>query len=63
MAAHRVLITSFALRRDDQAVSRLGFGVSGNLWRIRVEVKWTEDTSTASHTLPFEVIRTAQEAL
>jgi prepilin-type N-terminal cleavage/methylation domain-containing protein len=38
-------------------------GVSGNLWRIRVEVKWTEDSSTASHTLPFEVIRTAQEAL
>jgi prepilin-type N-terminal cleavage/methylation domain-containing protein len=38
-------------------------GTTTNLWRIRVEVKWTEDSSTISHTLPFEVIRTAQEAL
>lgn len=38
-------------------------GTTTNLWRVRVEVKWTEDTSAASHTLPFEVIRTAQEAL
>jgi hypothetical protein len=40
-----------------------GVGTSGNLWRVRVEVKWTEDTSTAQHMLPFEVIRTSEEAL
>jgi predicted permease len=34
VAAHRVLITSFALRRDDQAESRLGFAVSGNLFDV-----------------------------
>ena len=38
-------------------------GTSGSLWRVRVEVKWTDDTSTTGHTLPFEVIRTSQEAL
>ena len=32
VAAHRVLVTSFALRREDQAESRLGFAVSGNLF-------------------------------
>ena len=34
MGAHRVLVTSFALRRDDQAESRLGFAVSGNLFEV-----------------------------
>lgn len=34
VAAHRVLITSFALRREDQAESRLGFAVSGNLFDV-----------------------------
>ena len=34
MAAHRVLITSFALRREDQAESRMGFAVSGNLFDV-----------------------------
>jgi prepilin-type N-terminal cleavage/methylation domain-containing protein len=46
--------------------------VSGqpNLWRIRVEVKWTDDngtsassTSATERMIPFEVIRTMQEAL
>lgn len=34
-----------------------------NLWRIRVEVKWTDDNSTAQRMIPFEVVRTMQEAL
>jgi len=34
MGAHRVLVTSFALRREDQAESRLGFAVSGNLFDV-----------------------------
>jgi predicted permease len=34
VAAHRVLITSFSLRREDQAESRLGFAVSGNLFDV-----------------------------
>ena len=34
VAAHRVLATSFALRREDQAESRLGFAVSGNLFDV-----------------------------
>jgi predicted permease len=34
VAAHRVLTTSFALRREDQAESRLGFAVSGNLFDV-----------------------------
>jgi predicted permease len=34
VAAHRVLLTSFALRREDQAESRLGFAVSGNLFDV-----------------------------
>src|SRR5512144_2911750 len=32
--AHRVLATSFALRREDQAESRLGFAISGNLFDV-----------------------------
>src|SRR6185295_13520274 len=34
VGAHRVLLTSFALRREDQAESRLGFAVSGNLFDV-----------------------------
>jgi macrolide transport system ATP-binding/permease protein len=34
IAAHRVLLTSFALGREDQAESRLGFAVSGNLFDV-----------------------------
>ena len=34
IGAHRVLITSFALRREDQTESRLGFAVSGNLFDV-----------------------------
>jgi type IV pilus assembly protein PilV len=34
-----------------------------NLWRVRVEVHWTDDGSLTAHTIPFEVIRTVQEAL
>ncbi|HET9270697.1 MAG TPA: ADOP family duplicated permease, partial [Vicinamibacterales bacterium] len=34
MGAHRVLIASFALRREDQAESRLGFAVSGNIFDV-----------------------------
>jgi macrolide transport system ATP-binding/permease protein len=34
VAAHRVLVTSFARRREDQAESRLGFAVSGNLFEV-----------------------------
>ena len=34
VAAHRVLTTSFALRPEDQAESRLGFAVSGNLFDV-----------------------------
>src|ERR1044071_7777495 len=34
VAAHRVLLTSFARRREDQAESRLGFAVSGNLFDV-----------------------------
>lgn len=34
-----------------------------NLWRIRVEVRWTDDGDLTPHVLPFEVIRTVQEAL
>ena len=41
IGAHRVLIASFALRREDQAESRMGFAVSGNIFdvlEIRPEV-------------------------
>jgi predicted permease len=34
VGAHRVLITGFALRREDQAESRLGFAVSGNIFDV-----------------------------
>ena len=34
MGAHRVLATSFALRREDQAESRVGFAISGNLFDV-----------------------------
>jgi len=34
VGAHRVLATSFSLRREDQAESRLGFAVSGNLFDV-----------------------------
>ncbi len=34
IGAHRVLIASFALRREDQAESRLGFAVSGNIFDV-----------------------------
>src|SRR5436190_5324578 len=34
MGAHRVLVTSFTLRREDQAESRLGFAISGNLFDV-----------------------------
>lgn len=36
---------------------------SSGLWLIRASVDWTDDGSTASHSLPFEVIRTSAEAL
>lgn len=34
ISAHRVLVTSFARRREDQTESRLGFAVSGNLFDV-----------------------------
>ena len=34
VAAHRVLVTSFARHREDQAESRLGFAVSGNIFDV-----------------------------
>ena len=34
VGAHRVLVTSFARRREDQAESRLGFAVSANLFDV-----------------------------
>jgi Tfp pilus assembly protein PilV len=36
---------------------------STNVWLIRVLVTWTDDGSGTAHTLPFEAIRTVQEAL
>ena len=36
---------------------------SANLWLLRVVVSWTDDGSTTAHSIPFEVIRTTQEAL
>jgi prepilin-type N-terminal cleavage/methylation domain-containing protein len=38
-------------------------GTSGNLWLIRVLVSWTDDGSTAIHSVPVELIRTVQEVL
>jgi hypothetical protein len=41
-------------------------GPSATLWRIRVEVYWSEDNATgttAQHRLPFELIRSNQEEL
>jgi macrolide transport system ATP-binding/permease protein len=40
ISAHRVLVTSFARRREDQTESRLGFAVSGNLFDV-LEVRPT----------------------
>lgn len=40
--------------------------VSGqpNLWRLRVEVHWTDDNANGEeHMIPFEVVRTIQEQL
>ena len=34
ISAHRVMVTSFARRREDQTESRLGFAVSGNLFDV-----------------------------
>ena len=34
VTAHRILITSFAVRPEDQASSRLGFAVSGNFFDV-----------------------------
>lgn len=35
-----------------------------NLWKMRVEVKWTDDNSDGNaRMIPFEVVRTMQEAL
>ena len=39
-----------------------GAGSSG-LWLIRATVTWTDDGSSAAHSVPFEVIRTSAEAL
>jgi Tfp pilus assembly protein PilV len=36
---------------------------SANLWKLRVVVSWTDDGSGTAHTMPFEIIRTTQEAL
>lgn len=36
---------------------------ASNLWKIRVEVKWTDDNSTVEHSIPFEVLRTSRDAL
>lgn len=37
--------------------------VSTELWRLRVEVTWTEDTTGVTRTIPLEVLRTIREAL
>lgn len=36
---------------------------AANLWKLRVEVKWTDDNSTVEHSVPFEVLRTSRDAL
>lgn len=36
---------------------------STNLWRVRVEVSWTNDADGATHTVPLEMLRTSKEAL
>ena len=37
--------------------------VSAELWRLRIEVTWIEDTTGVSRTVPLEVLRTVREAL
>ena len=36
---------------------------AANLWRVRVEVSWTDDTSGDTHMVPLEMLRTSKEAL
>ena len=45
------------------AVTVTAVAGSANLWLLRVVVSWTDDGSSAAHAMPFEVIRTVQEAL
>ncbi|HUJ60106.1 MAG TPA: prepilin-type N-terminal cleavage/methylation domain-containing protein [Kofleriaceae bacterium] len=45
----------------DAHVSQVG--ASANLWKLRIVVNWVEDSSSQTHTLPIELVRTTQEAL
>ncbi|MDB4959439.1 MAG: hypothetical protein JWO36_7008 [Myxococcales bacterium] len=62
-------VTNFATKLGRNGVSYqvdvhvVTANVTGNLWRIRVEVIWTDDSSSLSHDIPLEIIRTVQDAL
>jgi Tfp pilus assembly protein PilV len=37
--------------------------MSGTLWRIRVETRWTDDATGESRSLPIELLRASTEAM